>query len=211
MYSNGKSQDDSSTQETKQLIINISQKLFMTYGYRAVSTRQIAEACDVTQPALYHHFENKKMIYIEVVRHIMERTKTDLYRIKRQHTSFKSRFYHISVYILTNQQENLSQMFHDIQHEMNDETQQLIRKWWMDSYLNPVVEIIEDAVKLKEIRNLDTINSNVTEIAFFILDLMKSFLQSSASRKLSEIERKEEAEKKSSLIVTIFLEGLSGQ
>ncbi|MFJ5716900.1 TetR/AcrR family transcriptional regulator [Neobacillus sp. NPDC093127] len=203
-------QNDYTTQETKQLIIYTSQKLFMTYGYRSVTTRQIAEACDVTQPALYYHFPNKQMIYIEVVRSIMDRTRAALHHINEHQISFRDRLFQISMYMLTNHQEDLSQMFHDIEHEMNEESQGLIRKWWLDSYLHPVVAMIEDAVKRREIRELDTLNSSVMEMAYFILDLMKSFLQTSIYRISSEAERKREAERKSNLIVTIIIEGLSG-
>lgn len=203
-------QNDYTTQETKQLIIHTSQKLFMTYGYRSVTTRQIAEACDVTQPALYYHFPNKQMIYIEVVRSIMERTRAALHHINEQQISFRNRLFQISMYMLTNHQEDLSQMFHDIEHEINEESQGLIRKWWLDSYLHPVVAMIEDAVKHREIRELDTLNSSVMEMAYFILELMKSFLQTSFYRISSEAERKKEAERKSNLIVTIIIEGLSG-
>ncbi|ETI69604.1 TetR/AcrR family transcriptional regulator [Neobacillus vireti] len=203
-------QNDYTTQETKQLIIHTSQKLFMTFGYRSVTTRQIAEACDVTQPALYYHFQNKQMIYIEVVRSIMDRTRTALQDINEHYSSFRDRLFQISLYMFTNHPEDLSQMFHDIQHELKEENQQIIRKWWLDSYLHPVVAMIEDAVKYMEIRELDTLDSSVMEMAFFILDLMKSFLQTSIYKISSEAERKKEAERKSNLIVTIIIEGLSG-
>ncbi|MFD2444804.1 TetR/AcrR family transcriptional regulator [Bacillus sp. CGMCC 1.16607] len=198
------------TQETKQLIIHESQRLFMTFGYRSVSTRQIAEACNVTQPALYHHFQNKQLIYIEVVKSIMDRTRADLYFIMKNHTSFKERLFQISFYMLTNHQGDLSQMFHDIQHEMNVETQELFRKWWMDSYLMPIVEIIEEAVTVGQIRDLASINSTVIELAYFLLDMMKSFLQSYTYRTPNEDMKKIEAERKSTLIVTVFIDGLSG-
>ncbi|MFK2825212.1 TetR/AcrR family transcriptional regulator [Bacillus sp. B190/17] len=210
MLSKRSNEHDCSIQETKQMIIHTAQKLFMTYGYRSVSTRQIAETCGVTQPALYHHFQNKKTIYIEVVKSIMQRTKADLYHIKNHYSTFKDRLYQIAYYMLMNHQEDLTQMFHDLQHEMDEDTQILIREWWLDSYLNPVVFIIEEAVHKEQIRDLTAIGSNIMEIALFILDLMKSFLQSPAHRQLNDSKRREEAERKAKLIVTIFLEGISG-
>ena len=35
----------------------------MAHGYRAVSTRQVAEAVGLTQPALYHHFATQADLY----------------------------------------------------------------------------------------------------------------------------------------------------
>lgn len=210
MTTKSNNQIERSPQETKQLVIQVAQKLFMTHGYRSVSTRQIAEVCGVTQPALYYHFQNKKMIYIDVVRSIMERTKSNLILIKENHSSFRERLYGICYYMLMNHGEDLSQMFHDLEHEMDGNTQILIRKWWMDSYLNPVVLMVEEAVKEGQLRDLTRIKSNTMEIAFFVLELMKSFIQTSTNHKLTPSEKELESKRKSELMVTIFLEGISG-
>jgi len=45
--------------ETRKVVLQAARRLFLEFGFHAVSTRQIAEACGLTQPALYHHFANK--------------------------------------------------------------------------------------------------------------------------------------------------------
>ncbi|MED1471148.1 TetR/AcrR family transcriptional regulator [Bacillus salipaludis] len=201
-------QSEISALETKQNIINLSQKLFMTYGYRSVSTRQIAQSCGITQPALYHHFRNKQEIYIEVVRAIMNRTKFQMEEIKKHYTSFRERVHQIAYYMLMNHQEDLSQMFHDLKHEMTDETQLLIRKWWLDSYFNPIVEIIVEAENEKQIKDLSKLESNPMEMSYFILDILKSLLQFSGLKNLDDEERMKESERKAKLIVSIILDGI---
>ncbi|MDQ6598323.1 TetR/AcrR family transcriptional regulator [Bacillus salipaludis] len=201
-------QSEISAIETKQNIINISQKLFMTYGYRSVSTRQIAQSCGITQPALYHHFRNKQEIYIEVVRAIMSRTKFHMEKIKKQYTSFRERVHQIAYYMLMNHQEDLSQMFHDLKHEMNEETQLLIRNWWLESYFNPIVKIIVEAENEKHIKELSKLESNPIEMSYFILDILKSLLQFSGLKTLDDKERKVQAERKAKLIVSIILDGI---
>ncbi|OIK13280.1 hypothetical protein BIV60_14430 [Bacillus sp. MUM 116] len=199
---------EDSSLETKQNIFEISRSLFMTYGYRSVSTRQIAQACGITQPALYHHFGNKQEIYIEVVKEIMNRTKFQMIQIKEQYMAFKDRIYHIAIYMLMNHQEDLSQMFHDLKHEMNEETQQLLRQWWFDSYFLPVVEMIAEAEKGGQIRELAKLDTNPKEMSFFVLDLLKSLLQFSGLNNLKEEEKEAEAQRKAKLIVSIILNGL---
>ncbi len=39
--------------ETQGTILRTAEQLFMTYGYGAVSTRHMAGACGLAQPALY--------------------------------------------------------------------------------------------------------------------------------------------------------------
>lgn len=51
----------------KEDIIDYATTLFMEQGYLATSTRQIAKGLGITQPAIYHHFQNKEDIYIQVL------------------------------------------------------------------------------------------------------------------------------------------------
>src|SRR5690349_3359337 len=52
--------NEAEREETAKLILQAARQLFMAHGYRAVSTRQVAEAVGLTQPALYHHFATKE-------------------------------------------------------------------------------------------------------------------------------------------------------
>jgi len=42
--------------DTPRLIIQMAYSLFMELGYKAVSTRKIAQTCSITQPACYFMF-----------------------------------------------------------------------------------------------------------------------------------------------------------
>ncbi len=49
----------SSDSSGREVIIETSAKLFNQQGYTGVSIRDIAQACGVTNAALYYHFKNK--------------------------------------------------------------------------------------------------------------------------------------------------------
>ena len=51
----------------KQHILDIAEGLFTEHGFRAVSIRDIAAACGVTNAALYYHFSNKNALFSEVL------------------------------------------------------------------------------------------------------------------------------------------------
>ena len=57
----------------RQLLIHAKQ-LFLTLGYHATTTEKIAEAAGVTEPVLYQHFDDKKALFLEVLRDIRETT-----------------------------------------------------------------------------------------------------------------------------------------
>ena len=53
--------------DSRTRILDVAEGLFMESGYRAVSIRDIAQACDVTNAALYYYFPNKAALFREVL------------------------------------------------------------------------------------------------------------------------------------------------
>lgn len=52
----------------KEKILQQAEKLFTERGYQSVSIRSIADACGVTNAALYYHFEDKSSLFAEVMK-----------------------------------------------------------------------------------------------------------------------------------------------
>ncbi|WP_180247494.1 TetR/AcrR family transcriptional regulator [Bacillus sp. AFS031507] len=194
--------------ETYQTIINTAQRLFMELGYRAVSTRKIAQICGVTQPAIYHHFKNKQTLYVAVMRQTLHHTEADLKAILAEFTSFQERFTQIAIYMMIHFEIDMAQMFHDISHELGPDDQQLIHQWWMEGFLMPVVKMINDGILEEEIKNPALLNTNSTELAYLILNIIKSILQPETTAKLSKKQRLTMAEEKAKLMVEIFINGI---
>lgn len=53
--------------DRKSQIINEAKRLFGRHGYDGVTIKQLAEACGITEPALYRHFPSKEEIYNAVL------------------------------------------------------------------------------------------------------------------------------------------------
>ena len=51
----------------KQRYLEIAEGLFTERGYKSVSIRDIAQACGVTNAAIYYHFKNKESLFAEVL------------------------------------------------------------------------------------------------------------------------------------------------
>lgn len=58
---------------THEAILSVASELFMAKGFKNTSTREIALQANITQPNLYHHFKNKKELYIAVISQLTER------------------------------------------------------------------------------------------------------------------------------------------
>lgn len=63
-------------EKTHRAILEAAQTLFLTKGFQGTSTRDIAKAVGITQPALYHHFADKEVIYLQVIQTVGAGIKT---------------------------------------------------------------------------------------------------------------------------------------
>jgi AcrR family transcriptional regulator len=55
------------TIERKNQIVHEAIRLFSRHGFNGVTIRQLADACGITEPALYRHFSSKEAIYVAVL------------------------------------------------------------------------------------------------------------------------------------------------
>lgn len=200
--------EEKNQSDTYQTIVTTAQRLFMEFGYRAVSTRQIAQTCGITQPALYHHFKNKQSLYIAVLRHTLKQTEIGLNTILTKYKSFNERFYHIAIYMMLRFEVDMAQMFHDINHELCLDDQLQIQKWWKKGFLMPVIQILDEGVSSGELKEPKLLGTNSTELAFLILNIIKSVLQAPNFSKLPAEEQRKTAETQAKLIREIFLYGM---
>src|SRR5438067_4524650 len=60
--------------ERKRQLLTHAKHLFVTLGYQNTTTEKIAGAAGVSEPVLYRHFANKKMLFLEVLQEIREAT-----------------------------------------------------------------------------------------------------------------------------------------
>jgi AcrR family transcriptional regulator len=68
--------DTLSTDRKHQIIVEAT-RLFSLNGYDRVSTRELAQACDISEAALYKHFKSKADIYDEVLDSLPKRLEAE--------------------------------------------------------------------------------------------------------------------------------------
>jgi AcrR family transcriptional regulator len=60
------------------VILDTAAKLFSQQGYKGVSIRDIAQACGLTNAALYYYFKNKEELYLAVMEYAHARAMTSV-------------------------------------------------------------------------------------------------------------------------------------
>jgi AcrR family transcriptional regulator len=203
-------------EETKRTILRAAQQLFMEYGYRAVSTRQIADACGLTQPALYHYFADKQTLYVAVVQDELDRMRSALERIAGRSESVEERLRHVVLFLLGVTRHNLSLMLHDIRYELSPEQQAVLNEAFQFGVIGPISSIFSDGLRQGLLHDHERDGVDPIVAAGLLMNMVASFLgtgRASDTKNERSVPLWHPATESdlAQLIVHILLYGLAGQ
>ena len=148
----------------------------MEHGYRGVSTRQIAESCGLTQPALYHYFSDKQDLYVAVMQEELAGTHAALERIARRNESVEERLKRVARYLLSTVQHDLSMMFHDINNELSVEAQRKLMAEHHSAMIVPIMSIFEQGIQQGSLRTPRQGGLDAVSSTHVFLSMLSKFL-----------------------------------
>ena len=192
-------------EETHNTILRTAQQLFMEHGYRAVSTRQIADGCGLTQPALYHHFADKQDLYVAVMKESLSETQAALERILRRNESVQERFKRIARYLLSNTERDHTMMMHDIQQELSVTARAVLNEAFQAGIIVPIRSLLEEGIRQGVLLDAQKSGIDVTTATYLFMSMLSQFLQHSdiIQRDVPERERAED------VVVQILFHGMA--
>lgn len=197
-------------EETRSTILRTAQHLFMEHGYRAVSTRQIADACGLTQPALYHYFADKQDLYVAVMREDIAQTGAALERIARRSESVEERLKRVARYLLSTTQHDLALMQHDIRQELTPEAQSTLGEAFQEGLIVPIASIFNEGIQQGMLRDQQHGGMDVMTGAYMFMNMLSQFLTKSHSeQRFASFRRDMTESERAEIIVHILLHGLA--
>jgi AcrR family transcriptional regulator len=197
-------------EETRHTIIRTAERLFMEHGYRAVSTRQIAEACQLTQPALYHYFTDKHHLYVEVMRAHAYQTRVGLESILHSTKNIQDRLQHVVQYLINTTHYDLDMMMHDIQHELPPHHQATLYHLFHTNLILPIASIFEDALRQNLLRSPHDGGTDALTAAHLFMSMLSRFVMNPNNNPDQELTIHRTLESsRAQVIVQILLHGLA--
>lgn len=171
-------------EQTRQNILKEAADLFMERGYKNTSTREIAEHCNITQPNLYHHFKNKKELYIAVIKQLTDNVQKDLTVIIESSAPSKEKLQKLIFILLDKHPTNLFLMLHDMFIEMEVEYRSTLYTIFKKTYINNIAALFENENSDFHLRE----GVNVEDATRFVLYIISSILsiESTYQRKTKE-------------------------
>ena len=158
-------------------ILGVARGLFMTRGFRAVSTRDIAVAAGLTQPALYHHFGSKEDLYIAVLEDELRQLAKALRSAASRELPGIDRLRAVVMAIAERAEYDLSQMFHDLRLEISAENRQHLRLVFRESMLLPVLTVLDAMVEEEVIGPIERTGLARHEAAMLVLMVIRLLTQ----------------------------------
>lgn len=145
------------TEETRRAILRAAHDLFMELGYRAVTTRMVADASGVKQPLLYYHFADKEALYLEVQREQSMAYKVALERIAaRSNESIPERLQSVVLYLRRSRQQNMGMLMHELKYELSPGARVAMRELFLTCIVTPIMSIFEDGLHTGFLRSPTT-------------------------------------------------------
>lgn len=196
-------------EETRSTILRTAQQLFMEQGYRAVSTRRIADACGLTQPALYHHFADKQDLYVAVMKENLVQTQAVLERIVHRDESVEERLKRVVRYLLSNVQHDHTQMMHDIRQELSASSRAILDEAFQTGMLAPIRSLFEEGIQQGVLLNQQQSGVSTTTATHLFMNMLSQYLMQPTQHFGSIQDDIPERERAEEVIVHIMFHGLA--
>ncbi len=180
--------EDGASQETRRLILQAAQRLFLEQGYRAVSTRQIAAMCGITQPALYRHFATKQDLYVAVLLETLQQTHTRLMRLVERRESMVHRL-HLVARMLPIKGEDVGQMFHDIGHELDEQARQQVAAAFREQIVAPIASMFSEGIEQGLLRDAEHGGLDPFEAVFVFFRLLDDHHSLTPHAQIQHVDR----------------------
>ncbi len=197
-------------EQMRQMILQHARQFFFHQGYRSVTTRQVADACGLTQPSLYHYFSNKETLYVAVIQEEIARTHSGLVRILQRDAPLPERIRHITRYLLTTTEQDHTLMLYDVHNELSAAGQATLREAFATGLVAPLTALFDMGQQTYQFRTPANGGIDAATTAGLLLTLISYFLRAPIPG-TSAIDRRVpgRAQEIADQITHLMLEGLA--
>lgn len=126
-------------EKTRQAILKTATRLFLQKGFGEASTRDIAKEIGITQPALYHHFSDKEVLFLDVMTDFGGKVRKDINRVMRKHKlSKEDQLYEIVKILKRRHPISIYEQYNQAMRLLSKSAQQRYNMLFTMDYLIPI-------------------------------------------------------------------------
>ncbi len=147
---------DTAPEDTRTLILQTAEGLFMRHGYGAVSMNQIVSEISkvrrLTKPAIYYHFEDKERLFAAVMFNAMERHGRALMAAAQTEGNLQTRLVALAETVIRGRPRHFERAQADFRDHASEETLAVFRATLVRSLVAPLVAAFAQAGAQGELR-----------------------------------------------------------
>ncbi|MFP3121743.1 TetR/AcrR family transcriptional regulator [Ectobacillus funiculus] len=87
----GRPPQNKNTKSTKDKIVEIATKLFLSKGYQIISMEDVAKECDVTKATVYYYYATKADLFTDAMIQMMARIRENMHKLLSINKPLKER------------------------------------------------------------------------------------------------------------------------
>ncbi|HJW84251.1 MAG TPA: TetR/AcrR family transcriptional regulator [Anaerolineae bacterium] len=129
----------------REFIVDTAARLFSQKGYAGVSIRDIAQACRLTNAALYYHFKNKEDLYLAALRRHHEQIARRLAETVEPQGDLPARLRQLVrsyAEVMCGQRQSFQTLRRDLAHIDDARARKLLGEMHAD-FMRPIQQLIE--------------------------------------------------------------------
>lgn len=144
--------------ESREQLLQLAEALFSERGYTAVTLRDIAEAFDVRQAALYYHFpDGKEQLFVEVIKRSFVRHQQGLKQaISQAEPHLSNQLIGMANWLLSRPPLDMTRLARSDLPALSQEHAQSLYELGNASLVEPIQQVLTQAYERGEIRLVDS-------------------------------------------------------
>lgn len=185
--------------KTRTAIMKTATKLFLNKGFGETSTRDIAKEIGITQPALYHHFNDKEVLFLDVMTAHGSKVRQEVNRVMREtDQKGEDRLWELAKTLLRLHPKDIYEQWQSAGELLTQSSRRKLNVIFMIDYIEPVSEFFKQPdVKVRP----DVLPKEAAELFIASLSPMFNSFQKIGGRSITE-------EQRDRIILDVFMSGL---
>ncbi len=175
-------------------------KLFLNNGFGETSTRDIAKEIGITQPALYHHFNDKEVLFLDVMTSHGSRVRQEVNKVMREsELKGEERLWKLAKTLLRLHPKDIYEQWQSAGDLLSQSSKRKLNVIFMIDYIEPVSEFFKQPdIKMRP----DVLPKEAAELFISSLSPMFNSFQKFGGRSITQ-------EQRNRIILDIFMNGLN--
>jgi AcrR family transcriptional regulator len=191
----------------REKILNAATHLFIQHGYHGLAMRQIAEALQVSKPALYYHFKDKEQLFLAILKTYLDELEISIDQISSEELSSREKIARFIELVLSQPagERAIIRLASQEMSQLSAPARKSFESIYREKFIGKIEAILKSGMQRAELKSIRP------EVATWtLLGMMYPYLYPTHAE-TSHPENSKLSEDTIQQIISIYLDGISSQ